>query len=70
MDTTDTKLQEMTEAQGKTVAEMIVMRKMMRPETDKVLTVEQRRNRHHQHESLRQGQVPRAGFSSMQQESS
>jgi Spy/CpxP family protein refolding chaperone len=42
MDASDPKLQELAEAQGKTMADMTVLRKKMRSEMDKVLTVSQR----------------------------
>lgn len=42
MDAADAKLPELAAAQGKTIADMIVARKNMRSEMDKVLTEEQR----------------------------
>ena len=42
MDVTDARFRELAEAQGKTIADMIVARRYMRSEMDKVLTEEQR----------------------------
>jgi Spy/CpxP family protein refolding chaperone len=65
MDATDAKLPEVAAAQGKAIADLIVARKNMRSEMDKVLTEEQRqtldklfeqRGHHrHQHEDMNQG---------------
>lgn len=43
MDATDAKLHELAEAQGKTLADMIVLRKNMRADVDKILSDDQRR---------------------------
>lgn len=60
----DAKLPEAAAAQGKTIADLIVLRKQMRGEMDKVLTEEQRqtmskmmqhRGRHHRHAPMLQG---------------
>jgi Spy/CpxP family protein refolding chaperone len=42
MDASDPKLQELADAQGKTVADMMIVRKKMRSQMDKVLTDAQR----------------------------
>jgi Spy/CpxP family protein refolding chaperone len=42
MDASDARLQELAEAQGKAIADMIVLRKSMRADVDRVLTDEQR----------------------------
>ena len=65
MDATDAKLPELAAAQGKAISDMIVMRKQMRSEMDKVLTdeqrqtlgkmLEQRRLHRQRHEGMRQG---------------
>jgi Spy/CpxP family protein refolding chaperone len=65
MDAADAKLQDTAAAQGKTFADMIVTRKMMRAEMDKVLTdaqrdklermLERRWHRRQQHDGMRQG---------------
>jgi Spy/CpxP family protein refolding chaperone len=65
MDAADAKLAESAAAQGKTVTDMIVTRKNMRAEMDKVLTEEQRQtldkmreqrgSRHFRHEGMRPG---------------
>lgn len=57
MDATDDTVRELADAQGKTIADMIVTHRQMRSEMDKVLTEEQRQKRdkmleqrwHHSH---------------------
>lgn len=46
MDATDTRLQELAEAQGKTIADTIVLRKKMRDEMGAILTEDQRQKLH------------------------
>lgn len=64
LEANDAKVQEAAAAQGKTIAELIVLRKQMRGEMDTVLTEEQRqamskfmqhRGRHHRQAPMLQG---------------
>jgi len=58
MEPADAKLQELADAQGKTIADLIVVRKQMRSEVAKVLTEEQR----HQVREMLQRQHHHHGF--------
>jgi Spy/CpxP family protein refolding chaperone len=64
VDAPDDKVRELAEAQGKTIADMIVMRSHMRSEMDKVLTDEQRQKRdkmfeqHWHHNQQHEGMSP------------
>ncbi|MGA7181118.1 MAG: Spy/CpxP family protein refolding chaperone [Thiobacillaceae bacterium] len=53
MDASDPKLQELAEAQGTTVTDMIILRKKMRAEMEAVLTEDQRKTLHEMFERRR-----------------